>query len=717
MARGPLDDLGGVFGALFLFAAIMALVILVSPFALLLGLAWIGYRLWRDSPARAERLAREETMILYNHALAGSAELSAAEIDRELASALPGGVPAATRDAILAIGRDLFDAEGLTPEIPPPPALCNTIEGARYRDMIARAGQAANDRTMQLTALRVISAALAVVARHAPRMEGDVTVPIRQFIPKPAETVAAIIAPFFQENGYNHFKALRDRMNANFLATHRTQPIRPEDWRGEDAAETYLAGTPLLALFDVPAPFGIPEAIRFEHAHIVAGSGHGKTQTLQFMIARDLPDVAQGAKSVVVIDSQGDLLRTILAARTVPPERIVLIDPEDIEYPVCLNLFSVGQERLSGYAALERERLTNSIIELYDFVLGSLLSAAMTQKQAVVFRYVTRLMFHIPDATIHTLRAILEPNGLDAWRAEVGKLDGTARRFFETEFDGKEFVETKRQVLRRLYGILENQTFERMFSHPRSKLDLFAEINDGKLILINTAKSLLKEQGTEIFGRFFIALLAQAAQERATIPPGERTPTLVYVDEAQDYFDANIGLILAQARKYNIGMVLAHQYLGQLEGKLQEGFEANTSIKLAGGVSARDARALAGQMGCDPALIMNQPKGGFATFIRGLTERAVPVRFPFFVLENLPRASREEQEAIRAESRRRYAEPLRREEEARAEPADDEAEAEAAEPEMAADPGEPEGRDGDGDGKAPRRPPSGPTDIPSGESW
>ena len=656
-------DLDSFAGALLFataLAVLLVLVIFVTPFALILGLAYIGYRLLRDSPRRAERLARAETMTLYNHAVAGSVRLSDEEIDRELSSALPGGLPFPIWNVLTQIGRALFEEENLTPDIPPPPALCNTIEGARYRDMIARAGQAANDRNMQLTALRTISDALAAVAIHAPRIEGDVTVPIRQFVPRPGETVAAVIAPFFAENGYGHFKALRDRLNANVAATRRTQPIYPEEYKGEDVVAAYLSGTPLAALFDAPAPFGIPEATRFEHTHIVAGSGHGKTQTLQFMIARDLEEVATGEKSVVVIDSQGDLIRNILAARTVDPDRIILIDPEDIAYPVCLNLFSVGQERLSGYEALERERLTNSIIELYDFVLGSLLSAGMTQKQSVVFRYVTRLLFHIPNATIHTLRDILEPGGIDAYRTELVALEGTARRFFEAEFDGKEFEQTKRQVLRRLYGILENQTFERMFSHPRSKLDLFSEINAGKLILINTAKSLLKEEGTEIFGRFFIALLAQAAQERATIPPEERTPTLVYIDEAQDYFDANVGLILAQARKYNIGMVLAHQYLGQLESKLQEGFEANTSIKLAGGVSARDARPLSRQMGCDAETIMRQPKGGFATFVRGLTERAVPVRFPFFVLENLPRASREEQDAVRAQSRARYAEPMRR---------------------------------------------------------
>jgi len=220
--------------------------------------------------------------------------------------------------------------------------------------------------------------------------------------------------------------------------------------------------------------------------HMVASSRHGKTQTLQYFIAKDLDDVARGDKSVVEIDSQGDLINTILGSCALPPEKIVLIDPEDIAYPVSLNLFSVGQDRLASYNDLERERLTNSIIELYDFVLGSLLSAGMTAKQRVVFRYVTRLMFHIPDATIHTLKELMEPGGTAKYQEHTAKLEGTPRRFFETEFDNKEFNNTKTQVLCRLYGVLENQTFERMFSNPQSKFDMFTEMNAGKLILINT---------------------------------------------------------------------------------------------------------------------------------------------------------------------------------------------------------------------------------------
>lgn len=657
MAGRAGEDFGGLLISFLILGMILAIASLVTTFALFAVPAYIGYRIWKDNPKRLERLAREETMVLYDHAQTGTVRLSEGEIDAALMRYWPPDLPSSLRIQLLNVGKAIFEQEGLSPDIPPPPALCNTVEGARYRDMLAKSGQARSDRVMVNQALDIIGQALAPIATAVPPIDGDVLVEVTQFTHPLGQCVQNVISPFFQENDYMLFMALRERLDANLQSTHRTNPIYPVDYKSDDIIDTYLRGTHLKELFRLKTPFAIPEERRFEHTHIVAGSGHGKTQTLQYFIAKDLEAVALGDRSVVVIDSQGDLINTILKAKVLPPERIVLIDPEDIGYPVSLNLFSVGQDRLENYDPLERERLTNSIIELYDFVLGSLLSAGMTAKQSVVFRYVTRLMFHIPDATIHTLRELMEPGGTDKYREHIAKLDGTPRRFFETEFDSKEFANTKTQVLRRLYGVLENQTFERMFSHPVSKFDMFTEMNAGKLILINTAKSLLKEQGTEVFGRFFIALIAQAAQERATLPNWDRLPVMVYVDEAQDYFDQNVGLILSQARKYKVGMVMAHQYLGQLGSGLQEAFEANTSIKLAGGVSARDARALAGQMSADPQIIQQMPKGTFATYIRGLTERAVPMSFPFFILENLPRASKEDIEAIRQQCRQAYAEP------------------------------------------------------------
>ena len=102
-------------------------------------------------------------------------------------------------------------------------------------------------------------------------------------------------------------------------------------------------------------------------------------------------------------------------------------------------------------------------------------------------------------------------------------------------------------------------------------------------------------------------------------------------------------------------MVLAHQYLGQLEPKPQEALGANTAIKFAGGVSAKDARALAPMMYCSPELIEAQPKGNFAAHVRGQTTGAVPLRFPLGFMEQHPQMEKSERHALRQQMRARYA--------------------------------------------------------------
>src|SRR4051812_49422549 len=105
-----------------------------------------------------------------------------------------------------------------------------------------------------------------------------------------------------------------------------------------------------------PKVFEQPEETRFSHTHIVAGSGHGKTQLLQNIFLEDMPQLQKGMCSVVIVDSQGDMIRKILRLAALSPkqfnslsDRLVLIDPEDVENPPCLNLFDFGLDRLSSY--------------------------------------------------------------------------------------------------------------------------------------------------------------------------------------------------------------------------------------------------------------------------------------------------------------------------------------------------------------------------------
>lgn len=455
------------------------------------------------------------------------------------------------------------------------------------------------------------------------------------------------------------FETLRERFDGNVLsasgydpASGSTTPPRPiiptESKQSEPAAlvQAYLADTPFENLFNRQLPFAIPFPVRFEHTHIVGGSGHGKTQLMQFLIHHDLVRSQSDGRSVVVIDSQGDLIRTIAQLGYFSPsespefaDRFVLVDPNDIEHPPCLNMFDFNRDRLSGYAPLDREKILNATIELYEYFFGALLGAELTQRQGLIFRYLARLLIEIPDATIHTLRELMEDG--DRFRPYMEKLTGTARSFFATQFFDRKFGETKKQILTRLWGVLSNSALERMFSHSQNKIDLFSLLNEGKIILIHTAKDLLGQEGAAIFGRFFIALISQSAVQRAAMPPHERRPAFVYIDEAQDYFDDNVAPILNQARKYRVGFILAHQNLDQLSAGLRSTVLASTSIKFAGGVSAKDAATLDAEFRCRSEFLLGQRKGKqtteFACYVKNYTSRALSILIPLGFVESLPR--------------------------------------------------------------------------------
>lgn len=438
-------------------------------------------------------------------------------------------------------------------------------------------------------------------------------------------------------------------------------PTTARDMSPREIAATFLAGTPFAELFMADVPFRIPEKSRFEHMHILAGTGHGKTQTIQHLLTADIDRVMRGEASIVVMDSQGDLIRTISSLQVFAdhPERLCLIDPHDIEHPVALNLFDMGMQRLETYSALDKERLRNSAKELLNFVLSSLLGSDMTSKQTTLFDFTLALMLEIPGATIHTFRDLMQEGALAKYQQYVAKLDETAQDFFNNEFDVKrgQFETTKKEVVRRLYGILSNATFRRMFSHEKSKLDLFSEMNSGKVILIDTAKDLLKENGTEVFGRFFIALIANAAQERATLHPSDRLPCFVFIDECHDYIssDANVTAILEQARKQNVGLILAHQYLSQISQGVLESLFANTSIKFVGGVSDRDAHAIARELRCAPAFVQSQPTGSWAAYVKNYTPTAFSLKIPFGTMEALHKMGQADRITVQEHMRNRYA--------------------------------------------------------------
>jgi len=505
------------------------------------------------------------------------------------------------------------------------------------------------------------------------------TVPLVSLIDRPADMIERLLLCVYDDDVFRYelFLELRQRIGRNILIAsgfppdvdysqvqqRLVMPTRHKSTNPAELTDLYLADTPFEEVLNLPIPFSVPDDARFEHCHIVGGTGHGKTQLMQRMIHADLVAAQGDGRSVVVIDSQGDLINKLVRLDLFSPnvsnslsDRLVVIDPSDVEYPAALNLFDAHLERLEGYRPVDRERVLNGVVELYEGFFGALLGAELTQKQGVIFRYLARLMLNIPGATIHTLMQLMEDGR--SFRPHMATLEGSARYFFEKEFFHPSFAATKKQILKRLWGVLSTPSFERMFAQKENKLDLFAAINDGKIILINTAKDLLKTEGSQLFGRFFISMLAQAALERSTIPEHRRTPTYVYVDEAQEYFDDTIETILGQARKYRLGITAAHQTLDQLSPRLRAAFLSNTSFKCVGGVSNKDARALASELHATTDFIEGMRRRRecteFAVWLKHRTPEALRLSVPLGFLERQPTLTEEEYDLLIEVNRTRY---------------------------------------------------------------
>lgn len=505
--------------------------------------------------------------------------------------------------------------------------------------------------------------------------EAPLTVPTVCLLRDAGDLIARLIATVCQrelaESGL--FSTLQQQLYRNVCLASGVSPddekprkrlveADDSDLAPVELVETYLRDTPFVDLFLCPVPFTIPEKTRFEHQWIVAPPGAGKSTLLQYLILRDLELVVADQASIVVMESNRDLIKAVEGLRIFAPGgrldgKLVVIDAEDIEWPVALNLFDVGMNETQSYSPAEHEGFRNAVLALYDYIFSALLSAEMTSRQNTLFHFTIELLLSIPSATLDTLIDLMQPRGLTQFEQYLPTLDPDARRFFELKFNSKEFDRTKEQVVDRLFAVKRIRTLSRMFAAPKSKFDFFAEMGAAKVILVNVPQSLLQEDGVEIVGRFFISMILLAAHKRQLLPREKRLPCFVYLDECQDFIkrDPKIPVILDQARKLNVGLVLAHQRLQQLEPRVLDALYGATAIKFASKVSDAAAHALARDMHTTPEFILDQPRYHFAAYIRGLTASALSVGIPATDMNALPRMTVDEQKVVRERLRERYA--------------------------------------------------------------
>lgn len=427
---------------------------------------------------------------------------------------------------------------------------------------------------------------------------------------------------------------------------------------GNGLLDAYMRHTGVDTVFRVGIPYRVPEAVRFEHTHIVAGTGHGKTQLLQLLIGSDLERAGREKRSLVVFDSHGDMLKTLMQSSYFSSseirERFIYIDPSERVRPVGLNLFqSVHIDDLDERA--QEGYLTHSL-ELYEYFFDGLLGQELTARQGLLFRYLGLLLSRIKESSLHTLRDILD--GTHDIADTLPLLPNHARAFFETKWKERSFQETKKQLSTRLWGVLAHPGLSRIFSAPRNTVNFASSLQNGSIIFINTGIEHLGEEGSAMYSRLLMALIGRALLTRGSLRSEDRTPTFVYVDECEPVVDETFVRLLTAIRKYKGALTFAHQNLDQLDAKTRAGVLANTSIKLVGGITHKDALVLAPEMHTDTDFLTTQTKGKqethFALFAKHITQSAISLPVRFGVIEREASRSEHELESLLVASRTRF---------------------------------------------------------------
>lgn len=293
--------------------------------------------------------------------------------------------------------------------------------------------------------------------------------------------------------------------------------------------------------------------IRLRHMHVIGGTGTGKSSLLLNLITQD---IEQG-RGITVLDPHGDLIEEVISH--IPEERlkdVVLVDPSDSEYPIGLNL-------LSAYSESEKTILASDLVALFRRFATSW----GDQMTSVLANAITAILESHNGGTLIDLRRVLvEPSFRNKFLQTVD--DPNIQYYWKNEYPLLR-VNAVAPILTRLDTFLRPKLIRNMMAQKEG-LDFRDILNTQKILLVKLAQGLIGEENSYLLGTLFVAKLNQAAQSRQNIPSDQRKPHYLYIDEFQNFITPSMSSILSGARKYGLGLILAHQDLEQLARKDSE---------------------------------------------------------------------------------------------------------------------------------------------------
>jgi hypothetical protein len=411
--------------------------------------------------------------------------------------------------------------------------------------------------------------------------------------------------------------------------------VLPHDYAGDPI--DFLANTPFESFFNVQVPFIIPRNLWPQHAFFLGPSGWGKSQLLGSILREGVEDPTP--RTIIVLDphSQKDNSLFQLAKERMPPERLVVIDPDTNPPDIGLLDYGVTSQ--------------HDALDTFKFLMASL-AGGLSPKQETSLPSLFELLSKIPNASLVTLHDIITEKPKKGQQLEyasaIAQLDDVHRDFFENLFYTGNYQETKDALQWKMLAALGRPTFKKMFSATKNSIDMDAYLREPKIVLVSGAENALGKDGMRIFILFLIGQYYAAAKRRKS-----RHLAMCIVDEAWMVLQSTlIADILVELRGFNCSLVCATQIWNQIAEPVRPAVLGSTAIKGVGALQHNDAVVLGRDMYSNPDQIRDlRPYAGQGTsaqwlfHILGMKQPQV-VSVPYGILEAMPKFERQTGAAV-----------------------------------------------------------------------
>lgn len=326
--------------------------------------------------------------------------------------------------------------------------------------------------------------------------------------------------------------------------------------------------------------FGILKDDRRRHMYIIGKTGMGKTTLIENMIISDI----YAGNGIAIVDPHGDSAEVIV--EHVPSHRVndvIYFNPSDTDYPIGFNIL---EEINPEY----RHLVANGLVGVFKKIWADSWGPRL---EYILMNTILALIEYPGSTLLGVLRMLVDKN----YRKKIvtAVKDPMVRSFWENEYanyNDKFRSEAIAPIQNKVGQFLSSSIIRNIVGQPKSTINLREIMDSRKILIMNLSKGRIGEENSALLGAMMITRIQLAAMSRANIPEEDRIDFYLYVDEFQNFATESFADILSEARKYRLNLIMAHQYIEQLDENVAAAVFGNVGTMITFRVGAADAESL-----------------------------------------------------------------------------------------------------------------------------